>query len=124
MSISIGIIGAGVAGMVTAKVCLEASTPERPISVTVFEVSQHLKFEISINSEIILFEASEHIGGLWRFRGDVQRGSGSCIQSTIVNSSKEMTAFSDFPVPDNFPNFMHHRWMVTSLIYVLMFSLD
>ena len=30
------------------------------------------------------------------------------MESTVVNTSKEMMAYSDFPPPENWPNFMHH----------------
>ena len=94
MVLSVAIIGAGVSGLVTAKICLEESTHECTITVTVFE-------------------QTSHIGGLWRFRTEVEPGIGSCMAFTIVNSSKEMTAFSDFPVPESYPNFMHNKWMVS-----------
>ena len=37
-----------------------------------------------------------------------QDGQGSVINSTVTNSSKEITSFSDFPFPDNWPNFLSH----------------
>lgn len=30
------------------------------------------------------------------------------MKSTVVNTSKEMMAFSDYPPPEHYPNFMHH----------------
>lgn len=30
------------------------------------------------------------------------------MKSTVINTSKEMTAFSDFPPPEKFSNFMHN----------------
>lgn len=30
------------------------------------------------------------------------------MKSTVMNTSKEMSAYSDFPPPANFCNFMHH----------------
>lgn len=30
------------------------------------------------------------------------------MKSTVINTSKEMTAFSDFPPPAEFSNFMHN----------------
>src|SRR3569623_986905 len=35
----------------------------------------------------------------------------SVMKSTVINTSKEMTAYSDFPPPDDFPNFMHQSKM-------------
>lgn len=31
------------------------------------------------------------------------------MKSTVINSSKEMMAFSDFPPKPEYPNFMHNR---------------
>lgn len=30
------------------------------------------------------------------------------MKTTVINTSKEMTAYSDFPPPDDAPNFMHN----------------
>lgn len=32
----------------------------------------------------------------------------SIYKSVIINTSKEMMCFSDFPIPDDFPNYMHN----------------
>ena len=31
------------------------------------------------------------------------------MKSTVINTSKEMMCYSDFPIPQHFPNFMHNR---------------
>jgi dimethylaniline monooxygenase (N-oxide forming) len=33
------------------------------------------------------------------------------MKSTVINSSKELSAYSDFPPPAEFGNFMHNRQM-------------
>lgn len=33
------------------------------------------------------------------------------MKTTVINSSKEMTAYSDFPPPSEAANFMHNREM-------------
>lgn len=35
----------------------------------------------------------------------------SVMKSTVINSSKEMTAYSDFPPPPTAANFMHNTHM-------------
>lgn len=35
-------------------------------------------------------------------------GRANIYQSVVINSSKEMMAFSDFPPPADLPNNMHH----------------
>jgi dimethylaniline monooxygenase (N-oxide forming) len=34
------------------------------------------------------------------------------MKTTVINTSKEMTAYSDFPPPPEFANFMHNRKML------------
>jgi dimethylaniline monooxygenase (N-oxide forming) len=41
------------------------------------------------------------------------------MRSTTINSSKEMMSYSDFPVPDEFPNFMHNS-KVLEYFYMYM----
>jgi len=31
-----------------------------------------------------------------------------CYRSTVANSTKELTCYSDFPMPADFPNYVHH----------------
>ncbi|KAH7700278.1 CBN-FMO-2 protein [Aphelenchoides avenae] len=63
--------------------------------------------------EPVVFEASDDIGGIWRYSGDPK--SASVMKSTIINTSKEMTAYSDFPPPPDFPNYMHHSKLLEYL---------
>lgn len=86
------IIGAGLSGMVTAKSCLEYGI------------------------EPVVYERTKNLGGLWRFRELVEPGQGSVMRSTVVNSSKVMTAFSDYPFPDDYPNFMPNELMYEYLV--------
>lgn len=37
---------------------------------------------------------------------------GSVMRTTVINTSKEMTAFSDFPPPEKWANFMHNEQML------------
>ena len=39
----------------------------------------------------------------------------SIYRSLVVNFSKEMICFSDFPVPDDFPNYMLHSQLLQYL---------
>lgn len=80
----IAIIGAGVSGLASIKSCLDEGL------------------------EPVCFEKSEEIGGLWKFSDDATSATkqGSVYESTVINTSKEMTCFSDFPAPKHFPPFM------------------
>ena len=90
MTKKIAVIGAGASGMTAVKACLEQGL------------------------DVVVFEKTNYTGGLWRYQENVdQNGIASVMKSTIINSSKEMSAFSDFPPPDEFPNYMHNTKMVS-----------
>lgn len=67
--------------------------------------------------EPVCFEKCSDIGGLWKFsQGNGSYStSGSVYESTVINTSKEMTSFSDFPAPKHFPPFMPHSDVVEYL---------
>lgn len=74
--------------------------------------------------DVVCFEKTNDIGGLWRYRDEDIEGIASVTRSTIINSSKEITAFSDFPPPKHFPNYMHNSMMVKYLeLYAQKFEL-
>lgn len=58
--------------------------------------------------EPVCFESSDDIGGLWRFKENPEADRASIYHSVIINTSKEMMSFSDFPIPAHFPNYMHN----------------
>lgn len=63
--------------------------------------------------DVVLYERSAHIGGLWAYHEDDVDGLASVMRTTIINTSKEMSAFSDFPPPKDLPNYMHNSKMVS-----------
>ena len=62
--------------------------------------------------EVVCFERTSEIGGIWFYREESVEGVPSVALTTILNTSKEYAAFSDFPPPTHFPNYMHHSFMV------------
>ncbi|XP_034780333.2 flavin-containing monooxygenase 5-like [Acipenser ruthenus] len=80
----IAVIGAGATGLTCIKSCLDERL------------------------EPVCFERSKDIGGLWRFKEEAEAERASIYRSVIINTSKEMMCYSDFPVPDHFPNYMHN----------------
>ncbi|KAI1700047.1 flavin-binding monooxygenase-like domain-containing protein [Ditylenchus destructor] len=62
--------------------------------------------------EPVVFDKLDRIGGLWIYK-PVETDIGSVMKSTIINTSKEMTAYSDFPPPADYANFMHNRQMLS-----------
>uniref|UniRef100_A0A8C3LSR9 Flavin-containing monooxygenase n=1 Tax=Chrysolophus pictus TaxID=9089 RepID=A0A8C3LSR9_CHRPC len=80
----VAVIGAGASGLVATKCCLDEGL------------------------EPTCFERSEDIGGLWRFADNADCRRVSVYRSVISNTSKEMSCFSDFPFPEDFPSFLSH----------------
>uniref|UniRef100_A0A8C6RXJ7 Flavin-containing monooxygenase n=1 Tax=Nannospalax galili TaxID=1026970 RepID=A0A8C6RXJ7_NANGA len=80
----IAVIGAGISGMGAIKCCLDEDL------------------------EPTCFERNDDIGGLWKFQKNPSEKRPSIYKSVTINTSKEMMCFSDFPVPDHFPNYMHN----------------
>uniref|UniRef100_A0A8C3QNG4 Flavin-containing monooxygenase n=1 Tax=Cyanoderma ruficeps TaxID=181631 RepID=A0A8C3QNG4_9PASS len=78
----VAVVGAGVSGLAAIKCCLDEGL------------------------EPICFEQSQDIGGLWRYTEHIEAGRPSLYPSVISNTSKEMSAFSDFPFPEHFPVFL------------------
>ena len=102
-TMKVAIIGAGVSGLASIKCCLDEGL------------------------QPVCFEKCADIGGLWKFSQDggcSYSGSGSVYESTVINTSKEMTCFSDFPAPKHFPPFMPHGHVVEYLhMYAKRFDL-
>ena len=84
----VAVIGAGIAGLVTIKSCLEE------------------------NLEAIAFEKSDYIGGNWKFK----EGEVSVFRNTELSSSRYITGFSDFPIPEQYPHFLKHEQYLTYLL--------
>ena len=61
-----------------------------------------MHFEIGF--DVVCFEQEDDIGGLWRFTASDTHSS--VCKSTVINTSKEMMSFSDFPAPREFPVYM------------------
>uniref|UniRef100_A0A669D1D8 Flavin-containing monooxygenase n=1 Tax=Oreochromis niloticus TaxID=8128 RepID=A0A669D1D8_ORENI len=83
MTRRVAVIGGGSSGLACIKCCLDEGL------------------------EPVCFESSDDIGGLWRFKNP-EPDRASIYHSVIINTSKEMMCFSDFPIPAHFPNFMHN----------------
>ncbi|NXG64516.1 FMO4 monooxygenase, partial [Hemiprocne comata] len=84
----VAVIGAGVGGLASIKCCLEEGL------------------------EPTCFERSEDIGGLWRYADSMDSRRVSVYRSVITNTSKEMSCFSDFPCPEDFPSYLPHSLLM------------
>ena len=81
------IIGAGISGIAAVKACREQGL------------------------DYIVFERTDSLCGLWKYRDDELEGNAAIMRTLVSNTSKEMTAF---PPPKDFPNFMPNSKMVSS----------
>ena len=52
------------------------------------------------------YEKSDRVGGLWALSSAL--GKSSAYRSLHINTSRERTQFSDFPMPAHFPDYPHH----------------
>ena len=57
--------------------------------------------------DIVCHEAQESIGGLWAYSPDPNRPS--VYDSAHIISSRALSAFRDFPMPDDYPDYPSHR---------------
>ena len=91
----VAIIGAGPVGLAAIKNFLEAG------------------------HDVTAYEQQSSIGGLWNYQednakeyatlpDDPRKYISGCYHSLIQNTSKIMTQFSDFPVPDSMPDILRH----------------
>lgn len=95
------VIGAGSSGLPSIKSCLEEGL------------------------DVVCFERTEGLGGLWRYREVPLEGVGSVARNTVLNSSKEFSAYSDFPPGPEAPNYLHHAGMLEYLrLYSEKFRLE
>src|SRR5438445_7199246 len=80
------IIGAGPSGLAVAKVLHQRGVPFQ------------------------CYERSDRVGGLWAFD---ERDKTACYRSLQTNTSRTRTAFSDFPMPLDYPDYPGH-WLMRS----------
>lgn len=76
------IIGAGPSGITAAKNCIENG----------------IEFDI--------FEKNDKVGGNWVFNS--KTGHSSVYENTHIISSKTMSEYEDFPMPDHYPDYPRH----------------
>jgi len=77
----VAVIGAGACGLIAAKCLLDEGI------------------------EPVVFEHTERIGGLWNYSEDLPEGGSLAYRSLRTNTSKQLMALSDYPFPENLPDF-------------------
>nr|XP_010952163.2 flavin-containing monooxygenase 5-like [Camelus bactrianus] len=94
------VIGAGISGLGATKCCLDEDL------------------------EPTCSERNDDIGGLWKFQKSTSEKMPSIYKLVTINTSKEMMCFSDFPIPDHFPNYTHNsKFMDYFRMYARHFDL-
>jgi dimethylaniline monooxygenase (N-oxide forming) len=86
---SIGIVGAGAAGICGAKHMLEAGY------------------------DVTLYEIGSHVGGMWVYKND--NNLSSAYKTLHINTARDLTAFKDFAFDPKVQPFPDHRDMATYL---------
>ena len=89
MQKTVAIIGAGAAGICSAKHMLEAGY------------------------DVVVYEIGSHIGGMWVYNND--NNLSSAYKTLHINTARDLTAFKDFPFDPNVQPFPDHRDMATYL---------
>jgi dimethylaniline monooxygenase (N-oxide forming) len=89
LSRRVAVIGAGAAGLCSAKYLLQAGL------------------------QVEVFEIGTRVGGLWVYEND--NGRSSAYESLHINSEKRNTQYSDFPFPAEIQYFPDHRDMAAYL---------
>ena len=56
------------------------------------------------------YEKGSNIGGNWRFNND--NGMSSAYRSLHINTNRVVMAYSDFPMPADYPMFPHHSHII------------
>lgn len=85
MAKKVAVIGAGASGLPAIKCCVDEGL------------------------QPVCFERTDHIGGLWYYTEEPTDGQSCVMKSTVINTSKEMMCYSDYPIPKEYPNFMHNK---------------
>jgi dimethylaniline monooxygenase (N-oxide forming) len=80
------VIGAGPSGITAAKALIEKNIP----------------FDC--------YEKGSKIGGVWRFNND--NGLSAAYRTLHINTNRVVMAYSDYPMPNDFPMFPHHSNIV------------
>ncbi|MEL6971357.1 MAG: NAD(P)-binding domain-containing protein [Bacteroidota bacterium] len=80
----VAVIGAGCSGITAIKNLLQAGVPE-----------------------VVCFEQNSDIGGNWIFSPEISHSS--VCETTHIISSKTLSAFEDYPMPEDYPDYPSHE---------------
>ncbi|XP_065055085.1 flavin-containing monooxygenase 5-like [Rhopilema esculentum] len=105
--------------------CMERGTEMKKVAVIGAGPSglTAIRWAVEEGFDVVCFEQEDDIGGLWRFTTDDSHSS--VCKSTVINTSKEMMSYSDFPAPKDFPVYMPNVKVMEYLhLYVKHFNIS
>lgn len=103
MKKTVAVIGAGPAGLAAIKSCLE------------------------VGLEPTAFETDPWLGGAWKYTDLAEeKHRRSCVAySTVTNTSKHVSCYSDFPMPKEWPNYLpQQNYLEYFQMYAREFELE
>eukprot|EP00741_Cyanophora_paradoxa_P017140 tig00020960_g16552.t1 len=60
---------------------------------------------------VTVFEQNADVGGIWLFSPDESHSS--VYKNMVTNTSKQLMCYSDFPMPSEYPTFLHHTQVLS-----------
>ena len=71
------------------------------------------KYCTTAGLKTLVLEKRTTIGGVWAYTDET--ACGGVMKNTVTTSSKCITEISDFPMPDEYPDFLHHTQVASYL---------
>jgi hypothetical protein len=81
------VIGAGPSGITAAKHCLQVGL-----------------------KNLVVYEKNSAVGGNWIFTSEI--GHSSVFETTHIISSKKLSQYHDYPMPDDYPDYPSHKQLL------------
>ncbi|XP_077996821.1 dimethylaniline monooxygenase [N-oxide-forming] 2-like [Glandiceps talaboti] len=109
-SLRVAIIGAGVGGLTSIKSCLgdnvEPVCYEKRSTLGTGQVQVQARYKYRPGTG----QARYRSGGMWNYSDEITPQEGAALyRSTVLNTSKEMVSFSDFPFPEKCTPYVTHK---------------
>jgi dimethylaniline monooxygenase (N-oxide forming) len=93
------VIGGGASGLASVKECLSAGL------------------------DVVCYDQDASLGGLWRYSPSCTPDTHSSLyDSTVVHTSKEVMAFSDYPIPADWPVSLNNEDLSASFQSIPVFE--